>query len=125
MTEITTTEERVEWLAKTYDLSENNAKALILAELGYSHSGIASTLGVTSGTAKKYLRRLESRIGEGVTEALPKSGRYPTFPGDDTSEDEYTGDYVEYEPRFSEGETSVNKGCSLDEIDPSLITVSR
>lgn len=118
MEEVTSVSERVAWLSTTYDLSENNAKALILSECGYSHSGIANALGVTSGTAKKYLRRLEERIGSDVTESLPKSRRYPTFPGDTPkSEVEYTGDYVDYEPYFAKRELPLNRHKPLADLD--------
>jgi len=124
MEEVTTCRERIDFLTRNYDLSEKNAKALILTELGYSHSGIASKLGVTSGTAKKYLRQLESEIGEYVTQSLPKPVRYPTFPGDTpTSEVEYAGDHIDYSPEFSQRELPLNKGVPLSEIDPSLISL--
>lgn len=123
MEEVSTCRERIDFLTANYDLSENNAKALILTELGFSHSGIASKLGVTDSTAKKYLNQLESEIGEYVTQTLPKPVRYATFPGDDVSEPEYTGDYVEYEPEFKEREKSLNRGVPISEIDPELITI--
>lgn len=124
MEEVSTCRERVDFLTTNYDLSENNAKALILTELGYSHSGIASKLGVTSGTAKKYLRTLEDEIGEYVTQTLPKPVRYPTFPGDTpTSEVEYAGDHIDYSPEFSEREKPLNKGLPLSEIPAELITL--
>lgn len=93
---ISTTQERIDFLTTEYGFNTNTAKALILAELGYSHSGIASKLDVTSGTAKKYLRRLEEQIGEGVTESLPKSHRFKTFPDDTVYKEEprYSGDYI-------------------------------
>lgn len=125
MEEVTSVAERVAWLRETYDLSEKNAKALILAELGYSHSGIASKLGVTEGTAQTYLNRLETRIGQGVTESLPKSRRYPTFPGD-TPKDEvpYAGDYIDYAPEFKERERPINRGPALKEIPDELVTIA-
>jgi|APHM01.1.fsa_nt_gi hypothetical protein len=86
--EIPSKEERVEFLQENYDLTRKNALALYLAEFGYSTSGIAHHLDVTQGTAKKYLRRLENRIGEGVTETLPKSRRHATFPNDTVYDDE-------------------------------------
>lgn len=113
MEEISTTQERIDFLTETYDLSTRNAKALILAELGFSHSGIASELGVTSGTAKKYLRRLEDRIGEGVTESLPKSRRFKTFPqdGEPKGEPRYSGDYITH---------TLNRGESLNKCLANL-----
>jgi hypothetical protein len=86
--ETTTKEERVEFLQENYELTRKNALALYLAEFGYSSSGIAKHLDVTQGTAKKYLKRLENRIGEGVTETLPKSRRHATFPDDTVYDDE-------------------------------------
>jgi len=88
MEEVSTIEERVTFLQDEYDLSKRNAQALILAELGYSASGISGELDVTEGTARKYLSRLEERIGEGVTETLPKGHRYNTFPDDDVTSGE-------------------------------------
>lgn len=121
MKEATTSRERVKFLTSNYDLSENNAKALILSELGYSHSGIASRLGVTDSTARKYLDTLEDEIGDRVTQALPKDIRYATFPGDDVSEPEYSGNQVDVSPEMSEQRTPVNKGTPISEIDEELI----
>lgn len=123
MEEVSTTKERIDFLTENYDLSERNAKALILTELGFSHSGIASKLGVTDSTAKKYLNELENQIGEYVTQTLPKPVRYATFPDDNVSEPEYTGDYIEYELQFKECEKPLNKGASLEEIPNALITI--
>ena len=122
MSEISDTQERVEWLTDNYNLSERNAKALLLAELGYSHSGIANALDVTESTAKKYLRKLEKEIGEGVTATVSDSKpRYATFPGDTPkSEVRYSGDYVEVKLGR---DLPVNKGCDLSEIPNDLITV--
>ena len=121
---VSTVQERVEWLTTTYDLSENNAKALLLAEIGYSHSGIAKRLDVTESTAKKYLDTLEEKIGKHVTETLPKSVRYPTFPGD-TPKDEvrYSPDYVDVSPKRDKRDLPLNKGCDLEDIPTDLITI--
>ena len=123
MEELSTCRERIDFLTENYDLSKRNAEALILTELGFSHSGIASKLGVTDSTAKKYLNQLESEIGEYVTQTLPKPVRYATFPGDNVTEPEYAGDYVEYEPEFKEREKPLNRGVPISEIDPELITI--
>jgi len=114
---------RVEWLTENYDLSQRNAEALILTELGFSASGIASKLGVTESTARKYLRTLESEIGEYVTQSLPKPVRYPTFPDDETDEPEYAGDKISYDPEFSQREKPLNKGCKIQDIPDELITI--
>jgi DNA-binding CsgD family transcriptional regulator len=108
---ISTTSDRVEFLQDNYDLTKRNAQALILAELGYSASGISQELAVTEGTAKKYLSRLEDRIGTGVTESLPKNNRYSTFPGDTvhTEEAQVFSDVIDIPP--------VNRGVELSEID--------
>jgi predicted transcriptional regulator len=104
MTEnISTPVERVEWLTENYDLSTNNAKALLLAEIGFSHSGIAKQLGVTEGTARKYLRNLKEIFGDGVIETVPKRNRYPTYPGDTP-----LGEYDNTKDIF--GERRVNRG---------------
>jgi predicted transcriptional regulator len=107
---ISTTKERVTFLQDEYDLSERNAQALILAELGYSASGISSELGVTEGTASKYISRLEERIGKGVTETLPKSHRYNTFPEDEVTSGEPTVYSDVFEP------VPLNKGGPLSEV---------
>jgi hypothetical protein len=105
--------ERVEWLTENYDISVNCAKALLLAEMGFSHSGIASKLNVTEGTARGYIRTLESTIGEGVTETLPKDVRYPTFPGDTPKDDvPSTKDVLD--------EKTFNRGASLSQIAENL-----
>lgn len=122
--EATNPTERVQWLTEQYDLSTKNAQALILSELGYSHSGIASALDVSKGTARKYLKNLERQIGEGVTQALPKDVRYPTFPGDTPkSEVRYSGDEVNLSPEFSERQRPLAKGAPISEIDKSLIAI--
>jgi hypothetical protein len=119
---VTSTSERVEWLTEQYDLSRKNAQALILAELGFSHSGIASSLDVANSTARKYLKNLEDEIGEYVTQSLPKPVRYPTFPGDaPKSEVEYSGEQVDLSPEFSERQRPINRGIEASEIDPDLI----
>lgn len=116
MEEVSTKEERVEYLKETYNLTRKNAHALYLAEMGYSHKGIAQVLDVTVGTARSYLNRLETRIGEGVTETLPKSVRYPTFPGDVPKDDiEYSGDYIDLSDEMTDKETSINRGAQLEE----------
>jgi hypothetical protein len=123
MEEVSTTRERIDFLTENYNLNENNAKALILTELGFSHSGIASKLGVTDGTARKYLCQLEDEIGEMVTQSHPKPIRYATYPGDDVSEPKYAGDYIDYAPKFKERELPINRGKSLEEIPDRLITI--
>ena len=125
MSDLSTPKERVEWLTDNYDLSERNAWALLLAELGYSSSGIAKALNVTEGTAKKYLRKLENQIGEGVTHPVTSNKpRYPVFPGDTPkSEVRYSPDHVELEPEFKERELPLNRGCDIEEIPKELITI--
>lgn len=119
---MTSTNERIDWLTDNYDLSRRNALALILSEMGYSHSGIASKLDVTTSTARKYLSNLEEQIGEGVTETLPKDVRYPTFPGDTPkSEIDYSHDKIEPSPEFSERQRPINRGADISEIEPELI----
>lgn len=120
--EATSTEERVEWLTENYDLSTNNAKALILSELGYSHSGISSKLDVNKSTARSYLRNLEEQIGQGVTEALPKQTRYPTYPGDTPKgEVEYSGN-SDMSPEFQERHHPLS-GNNIKGIPKELITL--
>jgi|APHM01.1.fsa_nt_gi hypothetical protein len=115
MEEVSTVDERITHLKETFDLTENCARALILAECGHSSSGIAQSLDVTSSTARKYLSELEEKIGTGVTETLPKSERFATFPGEEPPEEpEYSGDYVAL---------TLNRGPPLKEIDPKQMTV--
>lgn len=118
MKEVTHPRARIEWLTENYDLTERNAEALILAELGFSHSGIASKLGVTQGTARKYLKNLENEIGEYVTQTFPKPVRYATFPGD-TPKDEvrYSGGDVSEE----NADLEPNRGVALGEIDEAIL----
>jgi len=123
MEEVSTNQERVKFLTEHYDLSTNNAKALLLAEMGFSHSGIAKHLGVTSSTAKGYLRNLESEIGPEVTQTVPKPVNYATHPGDIIKEPEYAGDFIDYEPEFKERQKPLNRGKNIEDIDPELITI--
>jgi len=113
MEEVSSATERVEWLTDNYDISVNCAKALLLAEIGFSHNGIAKKLGVTEGTARGYVRTLERTIGEGVTETLPKTVRHPTFPGDTPKDDvKSTKDVF--------GEKTFNRGIPLSEVAENL-----
>ena len=124
MGEVSTNAERIDFLTENYDLSRKNAAALLLAEMGYSHSGIATRLGVTAGTAKKYLATLDSEIGKRVTETVPKSIRYPTFPGDTPkSEVPYSGDVMDVSAEMDSRNLSPAKGIPLSEIDPSLMSL--
>jgi|APHM01.1.fsa_nt_gi hypothetical protein len=123
--ETTTPQERIDFLTENYEqVNENCAKALILTEIGFSSSGIATKLGVTDSTAKKYLNRLEDDIGEYVTQALPKPVRYPTYPGD-TPKDEvrYSPDTVELSPEFKDRERPINRGCDIEDIPTELISI--
>jgi hypothetical protein len=124
MEEVSTNKERVEFLTEHYDLSTNNAKALLLAEMGFSHSGIAKHLDVTRSTAKGYLRNLENEIGPEVTQTVPKPVNYATHP-DSTpkSEVEYAGDFIDYAPEFKERQKPLNRGMDIEDIDPELTTI--
>jgi len=46
-------------------------KTHALARLGYSHSGVASELGVTIGTASRYYRRIGRTMGAEALQAAP------------------------------------------------------
>jgi len=123
MVEITTNKERIMFLTENYDLTKNAAKALILTEMGITHSGIASLLSVNKSTAKRYLNDLESEIGPHVTETVPKSVKYPTFPDSIPKSDiSYSGDVVELTPQFDDRDVPHNKGIKLSEIDSDLMT---
>lgn len=64
-------EYRTGYLSERYGISDNAARALQVAELGYSASGIAKVLGVTEGTASGYLDTIRDEIS-------PKAGTPPT-----------------------------------------------
>lgn len=114
--DVTDVQARIEWLCETYDLSEKEAKALLVSECGYSSSGVAGVLGVTEATARRYLAKLERVIGQGVTESVPKSVRYPTYPGDVPKHDvEYSDDYVEVRDDLADRDVSINRGAPLYE----------
>ena len=115
MVEITTTEERIDFLTSEYDLTTNAAKALILSEMGYSSSGVAGLLGVNESTAKKYFSQLESEIGEYVTESVPKSQRYNTFPSNKRS--------VEVTNQNLDRIFPLNKGVALKDIPAKCMTI--
>ena len=122
--ETTTNEERVDFLTETYDISDNCAKALLLSEMGFSHSGIASKLGLASSTVQSYLNELEEKIGQGVTESVPKSVRYPTYPGDTPkSEVPYSADHIEVRDSMEDRDVPVNKGCDFEDIPTELINI--
>lgn len=124
MEEPTTNEERVAFLTETYNISNSCAKALLLSEIGLSNSGIAKALGVTQSTARKYLRTLEDRIGENVTEAVPKSVRYATYPNDvPKSEVRYSGNYVDISDELEDRDVSLNRGCDFTDIPNELINI--
>jgi|APHM01.1.fsa_nt_gi hypothetical protein len=122
----TTFEERIEFLTENYEqIHTNCAKALILSELGFSSNGIAKKLGVTTGTAKKYLRQLENSIGKGVTETMPKQGSYATYPGDEPNNEPIRSDEViDLSPQFKDRECGINRGCEIEDIDKRLIHVT-
>jgi hypothetical protein len=65
--------ERYRYLVNQCDIYWRRAAALIVSENGYSHSGIASLLDVTSSTAKGYLDDLTDAYGLSVIESHPKS----------------------------------------------------
>lgn len=117
MVEIASNMERVEFVSDEYNVSTNCAKALLLTEMGITHSGIASLLSVNNSTAQGYLNELENKIGKGVTETVPKSRRYNTFPNDDRS--------VTVTDQDLENIFPVNKGVELSEIDPEVMSLKR
>jgi hypothetical protein len=55
--------ERGRFLARTTDLSDQQARAVAYAELGYSPTGIASRIDSTSSTVKRYLERAAIQYG--------------------------------------------------------------
>ncbi len=54
---------RTGYISERHGVSDNAAKALQLQELGFSHSGIASVLDVTEGTARGYLKEIDDALG--------------------------------------------------------------
>lgn len=105
-----TPQERIEWLVESYDVTPRCANALLLFEVGFSTSGVAKRLEVTEGTARKYKRELEAKIGERVTETVTSNKpRYPVFPGDTPKSDvEYSGDYGQPDTNLPRNEGSIN-----------------
>lgn len=55
---------RIGYISERHGVSDGAAKALQLMELGFSHSGIASVLDVTEGTARKYMGEIDDAIGK-------------------------------------------------------------
>lgn len=62
---------RTSFLTRRYALSESQAEALALSELGYSSSGISEMMDTTRSTAKKYLREIEAEVGEDALALSP------------------------------------------------------
>jgi len=115
MVETTSKEERINFLTSEYDLTTNAAKTLILTEMGYTSSKIARLLDVNESTAEKYFTELESEIGQHVTETVPKSQRYNTFPSDERSVEVIGQDLDQIFP--------VNKGVALEDISTKNISI--
>lgn len=152
MKESTTFDEyRVAYVSARWNVSDNCAKALQLCELGFSSSGIATTLGVTEGTARKYIDELADKIGEPavypVTSASDKSdldiwGRRPadeygTFGYSDgeahgnvarrrSAECKATQSKQELDAKFwpEADQPALNKGIAFGEIPQELITIA-
>lgn len=77
--------DRIAYIGTLDGLRKIHGKALILAEAGYSHSGIANKLDVNETTARKYLDDLQDKFGKNVIECKPKSETFPeTHPETDT-----------------------------------------
>jgi hypothetical protein len=55
--------ERARYLARTTDLDRDHARAVALAERGYSDHGIAGALDVTPSTATGWLETVAARYG--------------------------------------------------------------
>jgi len=55
--------ERARYLDRTTDLDRDHARAVALAELGYSDAGVARRLGVAEATATKWLDDVADRYG--------------------------------------------------------------
>lgn len=79
---------RYGYLINQKGLNWRTAAALILAEAGYSHSGIANFLDVADSTAKGYLSELSDDFGEDCIESHPKSA-----PNDNLWMDGYNNPY--------------------------------
>jgi len=146
--EVTLDEYRTGYVSERYDVSDNCARALQLAEIGCSASGISNVLGVTEGTARKYMDTLTEKIGTGACWSI--GGSRPSLDvWGDRSLDEYdTADYSDgvadakeaaatdaksqatdrasqIDPEFRERETPLNKGSVSDETIAALGTVNQ
>lgn len=71
---------RVAHIASFDGLREVHGKALILAQEGYSHSGVAKELDVGDSTAKSYLSDLQEMFGDDVIMCKPKEPHEETWP---------------------------------------------
>lgn len=65
--------ERYEHLVNEVGIHYRRAAALILAEHGYSHTGIARILDVNDSTGKNYLKQLKNEHGENAVLSKPIS----------------------------------------------------
>lgn len=72
---------RVAYISKVWDVNKNCARAYILSEMGYSNSGIANLLDMTSGTIDRYQDTMESKLGKSAWFPIsPSKPKYDTFP---------------------------------------------
>lgn len=55
--------QRSRYLARTTDLTDEQARALAYREQGYSHSGIAAKIDSTKGSVSDYMRRIAAQYG--------------------------------------------------------------
>jgi len=143
---MTLDEYRTGYVSERYDVSDNCARALQLAEIGCSASGISNVLGVTEGTARKYMDTLTEKIGTGACWSIGGSrpsldvwgnrntSDYGTLGYDDgvshaqdreskRLDEQKTTRKEQVDPKFRERERPINKGVSLEEVPNHLITV--
>jgi hypothetical protein len=67
--------ERARFIARTTGLEDRHARAVALAEQGYSDHGIADVLDVTPGTATKWLDDVADRFGTEAVHPTPADER--------------------------------------------------
>jgi hypothetical protein len=64
---------RFEHLSETVDIYWRRAGAIVLAENGYSSSGMSQLLDVTESTCSGYLDDITEEFGDGAIETHPQS----------------------------------------------------
>jgi DNA-binding CsgD family transcriptional regulator len=144
--EVTLDEYRTGYISERHDVSDNCARALQLAEIGCSASGISNILGVTEGTARKYMSTLTDKVGTGACWSIGGSRPSLDVWGERSLTEYGAADYSDgvaaakeaaesaenaqyadspekLDPEFRPRETPLNKGSVSDETIAALGTV--